>query len=153
MLPAMPGCAAPAKQGARTVARSEKVVTLGAQPTRVTLKGPSVASRAESLSRGSRLFLVIGGLRADRDPGVTYDVYLDLPARATAAQRTRHYAGNVHFYSADPHFSFDITDLARALRKAGALREATTLTFVPDGKAVGSAFIDRIEIVEERAAP
>ena len=143
----------------QVVARNEKPLNV-TKPIRVRLKANGakpLPSRVDTLARGRRLFLVIGGLHADRGPGATFDVFLDLPANASAAQRVRHFAGNINFYSAvigetgraDAHFSFDITDVARALRRRGLLCDATTLTIVPDGPAAGKPFVDWIEIVEE----
>jgi hypothetical protein len=159
VLPAVPGCAAPSRNDAsssRVVAKMEKPVNLGSRATRVTLKGESLAARLESLARGRRLFLVIGGLRADHDPGVGFEVYVDLPDGASPAPL--YHAGSINYYnaaigrtgSADAYFSFDITAVARALRGRGLLRDATTLTIVPsDGTLEGKPVIGRIEIVEQ----
>jgi hypothetical protein len=157
MFPTMPGCAATSKTDAassRLVSRTEKPVNLS-RSTRVTLKGKTLASRLDSL-RGRRLFLLIGDLRADRQPGTGFEIYLDLPEGASPSET--HHAGSFNYYNAvigetgrpDAFFSFDITDVARALRGRGLLRDATTLTIVPsDGKPEGHAVIGRIEIVEQ----
>lgn len=159
VLPAVPGCAAPAKidaSGSRVVAKMEKPVNLGSRATRVTLKGESLAARLATLARGRRLFLVIGGLRADHDPGIGFEVYVDLPEGVSPVPL--HHAGSINYYNAligrtgqpDAYFSFDITDVARALRGRGLLRNATTLTIVPsDGTLEGKPVIGRIEIVEQ----
>jgi hypothetical protein len=136
-------------------------VSLAARPVRVTLKSgaaKALASRVEALPRGRHIFLVIGGLRADRQPGVSFDVYLDLPPDAPPAQRARHLAGNIHYYDAvigetgnpEAIFSFDITDLARTLASRGLLRGETTLVIAPaDGPPAGKPVVGRIEIVEQ----
>lgn len=159
---AVPGCADAPRREARG-AMNEKPVTLGAKPVRLTLKSAALSSKVDALRSGNRLFLVIRGLHADRQPGVTFDVYLDLPAAATPAQRESHYAGNIHFFNAvignrgNPRaaaFTLDITELARTLRSRGLLRNATTITIEPsEGAPSGTPVIDHIELVARPASP
>jgi hypothetical protein len=48
-------------------------------------------------------------------------------------------------------FSFDITEVARNLRKHKQLCESTTVTFIPEGRpaAKANAVVRRVEIVEQ----
>jgi hypothetical protein len=89
---------------------------------------------------------------------VAFDVYLDLPPGTPAAKRLPHFAGSINYYDAviggtgrpDAIFSFDITDVARALRSRGLLKDATALTIVPSGGTpAGNAAVDSIQIVEQ----
>jgi hypothetical protein len=105
------------------------------------------------------LFLIVSDLRANEQPGAGYRVYLDLPRDAKASGRERYYAGDINFYnaliggvgSADSTFSFDITEVARNLRKHKQLCESTTVTFIPEGRpaAKANAVVRRVEIVEQ----
>ncbi|MEA2414492.1 MAG: hypothetical protein QOI58_1149 [Thermoanaerobaculia bacterium] len=141
------------------VAKAAKPVALAAAPVTVTLRGSALAARVDALAAGRRLFLVISDLRASEQPGAGYRVYLDLPRDAKTTGRERYYAGDINFYnaliggvgSADSRFSFDITEVARFLRKQKQLCEPTTVTFIPDGRpaAKANAVVRRVEIVEQ----
>jgi len=142
------------------VAKAAKPVALAAAPVTVALSGSrSLASRVDALPAGRRLFLVVSDLRASEQPGAGYRVYLDLPRDAKTSGRERYFAGNINFYnaliggvgSADSSFSFDITEVARKLRKQNRLCEPATVTFIPDGRtsAKANAVVRRVEIVEQ----
>jgi hypothetical protein len=144
------------------VAKAAKPVALAAAPVTVALRasGPrTLGARVDALAAGRRLVLVVSDLRADGQPGAGYRVYLDLPRDAKTSGRERHFAGDINFYnaliggvgSADSRFSFDITEVARFLRKQKQLCEPTTVTFIPDGRpaAKANAVVRRVEIVEQ----
>lgn len=146
----------------RMVAKATKPVALAAAPAVVALCGSgqrTLAERVDALPAGRRLFLVVSDLRANEQPGAGYRVYFDLPRGAKEAGRERYYAGDINFYnaliggvgSADSTFSFDITNVARSLRKRGQLTEPATVTFIPDGSpgAKANAVVRRVEIIEQ----
>jgi hypothetical protein len=144
------------------VAKAAKPVALTAAPVTVALRGSgrrTLAACVKALPAGRRLFLVVSDLRASEQPGAGYRVYFDLPRGTNATGRVRYYAGDINFYnaliggvgSADSGFSFDITNVARSLRKNGQLSEPATVTFVPDATpgAKANAVVRRVEIVEQ----
>jgi len=141
------------------VAKAAKPVALAAAPVTVALRGSALAARVDALAPGRRLFLIVSDLRASEQPGAGYRVYIDLPRDAKASGRERYFAGDINFYnaliggvgSADSRFSFDITEVARFLRKQKRLCETTTVTFIPDGRpsAKANAVVRRVEIVEQ----
>jgi tyrosinase len=164
----VPGCSAAAEGMARSNPMEKRVlaaarpVVLGDAPTQVALApitaDETLASRAASLRQGRRLYLLIRGLRVDVDPGVIYNVYLDLPARAKPAANDRRHIGIINFYGVPPgsspdrvFFSFDITDAARTLLGRKSLPDTTTVTFYPGSQAAkgASVTVARVEIVEE----
>lgn len=138
-------------------------VKLQRTPVRVSLQGaegPSLAALLDTLGRGRRLYLVLRDLRTDEQPGVLYDVYLDLPAGGQPRENDPHYVGSFNFYNAagtaegfspsGARFqSFDISEVARALRARGKLSDRTTLTVFAGGTPADTArpVIGRIELV------
>jgi len=165
LLMTVPGCRAAGNQQMESrIVAAAKPVALAEGEVTVALRasGPrTLAARVDALRAGQHLFLVAGDLRADEQPGVLYQVYLDLPRDGKrASDRAGRHVGYVNFYnaqigsvrgSAENELTFDITDLAKNLRKRGQLPDATTVTFVPDGKpaARARAVIGRLEIVEQ----
>jgi hypothetical protein len=165
LLMAAPGCRAAGNQQmeSRIVAAAAKAVALPEGEVTVALRASgqrTLAARVDALRAGRHLFLVAGDLRADEQPGVVYQVYLDLPRDGNASDRGGRHVGYVNFYnaqvgsvrgSAENELTFDITEVVRNLRKRGQLPDSTTVTLVPDGKpaARANAVIGRIEIVEQ----
>lgn len=118
----------------------------------VTVERAAVASReAAARNRGvpSRYYLRVEDIEADRNPGIGYRVYLNLPAEDLDEPGERaHYVGNVSFFGIE-HLSdldrdhdgpvglrhvFDITGLVEELRERGAWDgEQFTVTFRPLG--------------------
>jgi tyrosinase len=164
----VPGCSAAAECVARSNPMEKRVlaaarpVVLGSAPTRVALApivtDETLASRTVLLRQGRRLYLLIRGLRVDADPGVIYNVYLDLPARAKPVANDRRHIGIINFYGVPPgsspdrvFFSFDITEAVRTLRSRKSLPDTTTVTFYPGGQAASGASVTvaRLEITEE----
>ncbi len=93
-----------------------------------------------------RVYLTVEGIEGERNPGVTYAVYVNLPDDADVDEEPEsHYAGNVSFFGiehtrrvdTDPGGhgmarSFDITGLVSELRATGTWDpDEVTVTFVP----------------------
>gem|GEM_PF-1520024 len=165
LLMAVPGCRAAGNQQmeSRIVAAAGKAVALPEGEVTVALRASgqrTLAARVDALRAGQHLFLVAGDLRANEQPGVVYQVYLDLPRDGKASDRGGRHVGYVNFYnaqvgsvrgSAENELTFDITELVKDLRKRGQLPDSTIVTLVPDGKpaARARAVIGRLEIVEQ----
>jgi len=131
-------------------------VTLGANPVRVTLTPPSesgltpvpLTARVRNLPTSRRLYLVLRNLRAEAQPGILYQLYIDLPAGTTAGRGTSYRVGTLNFFDAVGHnvhpstavnasldfFSFDVTDVMKRLHSRSQLKATPTLSIVPVGK-------------------
>jgi hypothetical protein len=119
-----------------------EIIELGAEPTRVAveLAGPTdaVAAMAEAGTEGGpeaggRIVLGLNGVQYDESPGVTYEVYLNLPEGQEPDYRSDYYVGNIGFFGMTPHdheehegghghpanLSFDVTNNVRALSAKG----------------------------------
>jgi tyrosinase len=138
-------------------------VKLGPAPVAVRLEPtPGVGAaeadirpRVRRLKAGRRLFLVLRNLQTDLQPGVLYNVYLELPAAATAQTSNARRVGVIHFFDAevghaghagaaaggapDKFFSFDITALAKTLAASGQLGAKPQVTIAPAGQPESSA--------------
>jgi tyrosinase len=136
-------------------ATSKKVTLTGApQTTAVPIQAaPRLAARrraaAAAPAEPARTYLQIENV-VSKSAHTTYEVYVNLPDDAKAAEREGHYAGALHLFGvrhasarSGQHggtgltFSLDITDLADALREKNAWDEQNVrVTFVP--RAEGS---------------
>lgn len=174
-------CPPPAPPNALTtprVAQRRASVTTGAvelRPTAVsvTLEPPpptspgalqeTLTGRVAALPPTRQLYLVAKGVRADAQPGVLYNLYLDPPRgrRLTTGGRNPHYLGSINFFDAATHthghggagtkaFSLDITRAARTLHARGRLRAKPTLLIAPAGQPAAEAkpVIGEITLVE-----
>jgi hypothetical protein len=153
----------------KILARSPAPLTLGSRSATTPLAplggdGASLATYLEALAPGRSLYLVARGLTSAEPPGVTYTVYLDLPAGATPTANDPRRIGSLNFYNAgdpaapiprgiEPFYSFDLTAVARALRSQGQgqLAGRTTVTLIPQGapNPKAEAVVGRFELVEQ----
>lgn len=138
-------------------------IAVGSAPVAVRLEPlPSVgtfAARVSALSN-RRIYLVVRDLKVAAQPGVLYDVYMNLPAGASPAAASGFRVGVFNFFnamhyshaagSAPKFLSFDITDTARKLSTRGQLNEKPVITIAPVGKPAADAktVIGQITLVE-----
>ena len=132
-----------------TVATSASVALSGAT-TRVALQIAAGApqNRAFDLTLNApapdlgRYYLVIRDLQVKSQPGVLYDIYLDLPEAASAEARAAHKVGSLNFFTAMPGMrmdeptrfvSFDISGLVKKLG-ASVASGAVNLTITSSGQ-------------------
>ncbi|MEB3157609.1 MAG: hypothetical protein VKO26_09265 [Cyanobacteriota bacterium] len=142
---------------------------MGAQPVSVSLSGAALG--APRATPETRRHLVLRGLTASAQPGVTYSVYIDLPPGATPGADDPRRVGTVNFYAARPpgapvaaegpapredneeklFFSFDLTTAIASMRSRGLLLPQTTVTFIPDGRPEADALVvvGRLELVDQ----
>jgi tyrosinase len=158
--PVSPAAAVSLKVATRTTP-----VPLGPGPVKMTMAappGPQAAvplpTRVEKMSPNHRLYLVLRNLMTTGQPGVPYDLYLQV---ANGAATDDLYVGTINFFEfehmhagtppADRFYSFDITDLAKRLQKAKKLTATPELTIVPGGKPAADAkpVIGEVSIVEQ----
>jgi hypothetical protein len=90
-----------------------------------------------------RLLLVLKGIRASKQPGVLFHLYLDLPPGTLPGKHDQRHVGVLNFFDAVPpsdfesqerkpgrDFSYDITDVVDSLRSKNLLTHSTTVTII-----------------------
>jgi hypothetical protein len=147
-----------------------RAVNLSARPVRVSLepkaapKGKqAMMERLASLAPEREMYLVVKDLHTNVQPGVLYNIYLDLPEGASANEESPNYAGTIDFFDAhaghgasaatsnQKFFSFDITDVAKRLQSKNALDAKPTVTIAPVGEptANSSPVVGQISLIEQ----
>jgi hypothetical protein len=138
-----------------SVGGGEEMIELGAAPKRVALQlrdeateRVAAVARAEVVPLEERIVLNVEGVQFDdQNPGVAYEVYLNLPEGQEPDFQSDYYVGNFGFFGMGTHgaeagghgghpadLSFDVTDVVRALRERGEWREGeATVSFVMSG--------------------
>lgn len=119
-------------------------VTLGPEPTSFTVNLGALRQRlARALaSHQETLLLQIGGVEADRPPGVVWDVYFGLPTGAQADPKSPFFIGTLSLFGMGirsdttrkfmpASFSFAINAAVKAAFSADATQ--ARVTFVPHG--------------------
>ena len=129
-----------------------EMIELRAAPTRVAVElEASAAAAAEAVeaqaaaqsaseptsgqAEEQRIVLGLDGVQYDENPGVTYEVYLNLPEGQEPDYTSDYYVGNIGFFGMEAgghgeehegrghghpaNLSFDVTDNVRALRARG----------------------------------
>lgn len=114
-------------------------------------KSASLVERVKKLGAARKAYLVVGDLRTNTQPGVTYSVYLNLPSEARPEVAAKHHVGTINFFNAtidpdkssktkpDRFQSFDVTSLLKALAVTDNLGDEITVAIVPDGVPVPEA--------------
>ncbi len=125
-----------------TLARSNRLVELGARPVSIPLA--PTAPMGEPPEAPRQLFLTISKIHSKTPPGSSFDVYLNLPAGTKPGPDEEvYFVGRLSFFArmaqGDSHAAhdegpsiraFDITALARRQADAGAWRQAPAITIV-----------------------
>lgn len=111
-------------------------VALLADPVEVTLRPTEAAPAA--MERGTRIFLVLDGVRAEDQPGILYTVHLVPPAgtRPSEGQGAGGRVGTLNFFAAveaTRTYSYDVTDAVKTLGLRRAIADGATVVFVPSG--------------------
>lgn len=131
------------------------MIELGTQPVKVAVQMDDtthnkVAAMAAANVVRSRIALNLEGIDYDQNPGVSYEVYINLPEGREPDYRSQYYAGNLSFFGMKPHIhggqatlvqgqpggkrSFDITGIIRALQLSGEWQgRQIEVTFVMRG--------------------
>jgi hypothetical protein len=163
---AVPAMAQPRKPSDTEASDTKTVAVSAAQsirlersgPTRIALSGKAAAGRNDfriPAPRGDgQTYLVLKGISAEAAPGVSYDVYLDLPpGRAPGGRADRHYVGTFNFFDTSPghrrEARLNITQQLKALADAGQLSATPTLTVVPGAAAKADSQIGSVAIEAE----
>ncbi|SRR6266540_5023056 len=93
------------------VAASEETLELVGRKTSVPLTVPESSQpllEAASVGTGQAL-LSVEDIEAERDPGLVYGVYLNLPEGASDEERKLHHVGNVSFFGIEQLNDPDVT--------------------------------------------
>jgi tyrosinase len=158
----------------RVAAVKSKEIKLGNTPTKVTLEPLPVKEgakplafheRVKSMPADKQLLLILKNLHADAQPGILYNLYLELPEGAKGEKAAPHLIGTINFFHAVKHeghekmaqrgperfYQFDITNLAKALHAKNLLTAIPTITIAPAGQPAERAnpVIGEIHIIEQ----
>jgi tyrosinase len=133
----------------KAVATKQGRVVLGDQPVTVSVELGTEAKTALTAAAGGQTYLLsIEGISYSKQPGVHYEVYLNLPAGLREPDPEGiHYVGNLSFFAlrpaegrgshaahADVKQTFDITEVVRNLRAKNLWNEdRLSVTFVARG--------------------
>ncbi|MBV8201120.1 MAG: tyrosinase family protein [Acidobacteria bacterium] len=141
-------------------------VALKAAGAKAAAAPEAFTQRLKTLAPERNLYLVLKGLRTEVQPGVLYDIYLQLPKGTTPGKgAAEHLVGTINFFDTGhgdhtvagagteaKFFSFDITGLmtnlaAKKLLDTGKL----DVTFAPVGQPAAAAkpLVGEISIVEQ----
>lgn len=138
-------------------------ISLTAQPTSVTLAGQSIPGlpspgdsndfsiQLDSVLDTRQIYLSLNDITAKQEPGVVYDVYLDVAPAAKLDRSETGYVGTLNFFGAVAHddhthavgdaqsVALLVTDTVKKLRQAGRFSSVPTVTLVPQGSLVVAA--------------
>jgi hypothetical protein len=131
------------------MAASAAPVTLEASRTDVPLvpasegTTASLMARLRNLDAGRRVYLTLAQVKASADPGVTYNVYLNLPPTSRPqGVSDPHYAGTVSMFNAmgrPTDVALNITPAVSRLLARGDAPAAIQVTIVPAGAPQAAA--------------
>jgi tyrosinase len=137
-----------------------KVTTATLAPRATGAGAPSFAERTRALSQTRRAYLVLRSLKAERQPGVLYNVYVNLPGTVAPSGANPHHAGALNFFDSIQHvhagrtndkfFAFDVTEVLRNLQ-SGGVPPAPTVTIAAVGQpgAGATPTIGEIALIEQ----
>jgi len=138
----------------RPLGESESVdmIELGAEPLTVPVEVQGEAADAVAEAAGAevvenRVVLSLEGIQYDENPGVSYEVYINLPEGQEPHHQSEYFVGTLGFFALEPHghgaedherpsgkVDYDITANVRALAARGEWGGgAVSVTFVMSG--------------------
>jgi tyrosinase len=140
--------APPPERPPELVGATEAPLTLEGRPERVAIPLSEPAGPALLASGGepTRVYVNVEGIRGERNPGLSYAVYVNLPDDQDPGTAERHHVGNLSFFGIERaedvgadhpgghglRYVFDITELAGELRERGRWDPAeVSVTFEP----------------------
>jgi hypothetical protein len=150
------------------LAASARAIELTAQPVRVKLvSGKSDANKPlgqilQSLPASRSLYLELTGLKAVKQPGTLFHLYLDLPQDVAPKPGNAWHIGSINFYNAVPGpdapkdkpelpTTIDIADVLRKLRSSQKLTSDSTITIMATHppEAGSKPMIGHLAIIEK----
>jgi hypothetical protein len=142
-----------AQQSAQLIIASATRCDLSASERSITLKqqaaGP-LAKQLDAILANHSLYLRLSHLQAARPPGVLYAVYLEAVGTTTRSDASR--VGYINFFSASAGakgsaFTFEVTELVRALLSAKPDLSGLQVRIVPGGTPESTPIIGSIELI------
>jgi len=128
------------------------VIELGAEPLTVPVevRGEAADAAAEAATAEvveNRVVLSLESIQYDENPGVSYEVYINLPEGQEPDPQSEYFVGTLGFFGLEPHghgaedheqpsgkVDYDITANVRALAARGEWGEGqVSVTFVMSG--------------------
>jgi hypothetical protein len=131
--------------GAITLGTGATQVPLVAAPDSATpTEHTSLTARLKTVGPEQRLYLKLRSLRTPQAPGVTYNVYVNLPPnQLPRGTSDPHYLGTFSFFEAegarDPSAVINVTEPLKRLAAVGQVGDDAVLTIVPAGTPSKSA--------------
>jgi tyrosinase len=130
---------------APAIALSASLALTGAR-TNVTLRAQpntQVRTAIQSVTGEKRLYLVAKGLSASAEPGVPYDVFLNLPDNVSGTRANQYYVGTINFFGAghgehegnsgQRFLSLDVTQSAKSLTAQAKSDEPVKISLLASG--------------------
>jgi tyrosinase len=123
-------------------------IVLGGSRTTVALAKQPITPQLRAVPADQNFFLRLENVRAAVQPGIAYDIYLDLPQGSVPSRSDPGYVGSTTFFGATAHgghnlrallggkgrsYSLVATGAVRRLQDIGRLTSAPTVTLVPIG--------------------
>jgi tyrosinase len=125
-------------------------------PTPAPRKGNAFSAMVASRLPTQRFILRLEDLRAVEQPGIGYDIYLNLAENAQPTRSDLGYAGTVNMFAVVAHRhhaghsasspvrsarnrSLDVTETVKGLQAAGRNATDPTVTLVPTGEAIANS--------------
>ena len=153
----------------------EDMIELGAGPKTVPVElrdeardRVAAVARADAVPVEERVVVNVEGVQfGEQNPGVTYEVYLNLPEDQRPNFQSDYYIGNIGFFGMGTHeaaegghgghpadLSFDATDTVRVLRERGEWNEGeASVSFVMRGLVPSAEEEESTEALAEQAEP
>ena len=125
---------------------------VSAQDSTITTENTSLATRLKTINPEQQLYLKLLNLRAQQAPGVTYNVYLNLPPnQPPRGTSDPHYLGTISFFDAeggrDRGVATNVTEPLKRLAAEGKIDSDTVITIVPAGTPTKGATLQVGNIV------
>jgi hypothetical protein len=119
-------------------------ITLTSPRADVRLDGEGpLAARLKTVAPTQRLFLRLEGLKSEQTPGVSYNVFLNLPdGRPPQGTRDPHYLGTFSFFDTEGReraVEIDVTERLKRLAADGKLGAHARLTLAAAGEPSAGA--------------
>ena len=144
----MPPSPPPPDRPPELVGATEAPLTLEgrAEQVAIPLSEPAGPALLADVGEPARVYVNVEGIRGDRNPGLSYAVYVNLPDDRDPGTAERHHVGNLSFFGIERaqdvdvdhpgghglRYVFDITELANELREQGRWDPAqVSVTFEP----------------------
>jgi tyrosinase len=117
-------------------------ITLGTKPLSVDIPlQEKTPPKIKAAAGQRRLVLTVAEIQFDENPGVGYEIYLNLPPGQEANYESPYYVGTIHFFGLkqireeghEAQLQFDATSVIETLQKQGQWKGQIHITFVPRG--------------------